>query len=409
MFTISEQCADIQKKLVELMDCCTTEPLSTAEMKAVSRLQEFSCALRDTAFASYCDNGMYMHNGYLTGKTAIVHETGKSFASIKKSLVRGQLAARYEQIGQTLARNAITTDHIDLLGTISHDKYAPYFERDVDLLVKNAERIDARHFTYLVRHWKNMVNALLDEPTDEYHDCEKRNLFLGETMHGHWTFHGEFDSIAGMIIDKALDDIIEKIWNSSDDHERENVSHAQRRADALAFLARGYVSNEYDAKDDSDATHRYSHNAPITSDIVIDIDAIACSENTHEFLTRALDRKTPLTSAHSSQAIKQILCDSHVSFPIKQTDGSYNLGRRVRIAPARMKRQLALAHSTCFVPGCQVPANWCDAHHLHHWIDGGETSIENLALLCQRHHTMIHNDKQFEKHVSQSLHFADTG
>ncbi|SSC25655.1 HNH nuclease, partial [Klenkia terrae] len=41
--------------------------------------------------------------------------------------------------------------------------------------------------------------------------------------------------------------------------------------------------------------------------------------------------------------------------------------------------------------GCHAPAWWCDAHHLVHWIDGGDTSLDNTALLCERHHTQVHH------------------
>ncbi|WP_460433351.1 HNH endonuclease [Angustibacter speluncae] len=32
----------------------------------------------------------------------------------------------------------------------------------------------------------------------------------------------------------------------------------------------------------------------------------------------------------------------------------------------------------------------CEAHHVIWWSRGGPTTIENLALLCSRHHTKIH-------------------
>ena len=32
----------------------------------------------------------------------------------------------------------------------------------------------------------------------------------------------------------------------------------------------------------------------------------------------------------------------------------------------------------------------CDAHHVIHWADGGETKLANLVLLCRRHHRLIH-------------------
>jgi predicted restriction endonuclease len=33
---------------------------------------------------------------------------------------------------------------------------------------------------------------------------------------------------------------------------------------------------------------------------------------------------------------------------------------------------------------------WIDAHHVLHWGHGGETNLENLVLLCCRHHWKVH-------------------
>jgi hypothetical protein len=32
----------------------------------------------------------------------------------------------------------------------------------------------------------------------------------------------------------------------------------------------------------------------------------------------------------------------------------------------------------------------CDAHQIEHWLDGGETSLDKLVLLCRRHHRSVH-------------------
>ena len=37
-----------------------------------------------------------------------------------------------------------------------------------------------------------------------------------------------------------------------------------------------------------------------------------------------------------------------------------------------------------------MPTQWTDAHHLVHWADGGPTDLENATLMCQRHHTVVH-------------------
>ena len=46
----------------------------------------------------------------------------------------------------------------------------------------------------------------------------------------------------------------------------------------------------------------------------------------------------------------------------------------------------------CRFPSCDRPPDWTDAHHLKHWADGGETVMDNLILLCRRHHRMVHEE-----------------
>ncbi|MGB6005139.1 MAG: HNH endonuclease [Ornithinimicrobium sp.] len=38
-----------------------------------------------------------------------------------------------------------------------------------------------------------------------------------------------------------------------------------------------------------------------------------------------------------------------------------------------------------------MPAPWCEAHHVIHWSRGGPSDIDNYALLCGRHHTLVHD------------------
>ena len=44
----------------------------------------------------------------------------------------------------------------------------------------------------------------------------------------------------------------------------------------------------------------------------------------------------------------------------------------------------------CRFPGCG--SRFCDAHHVVPWAEGGQTSLENLVLLCRRHHRRVHED-----------------
>ncbi len=57
--------------------------------------------------------------------------------------------------------------------------------------------------------------------------------------------------------------------------------------------------------------------------------------------------------------------------------------------PAALKRALWARDGGCSFPGC-THTRFVDAHHIRHWADGGETSLENTTLLCSQHHRLVH-------------------
>lgn len=68
--------------------------------------------------------------------------------------------------------------------------------------------------------------------------------------------------------------------------------------------------------------------------------------------------------------------------------GVLDVGRRRRTVSPALRRALAHRDGGCRFPGCAC--RYCDAHHLRHWAKGGETRLRNLALLCRRHHRLVH-------------------
>ena len=65
-----------------------------------------------------------------------------------------------------------------------------------------------------------------------------------------------------------------------------------------------------------------------------------------------------------------------------------DVGRKTRTIPPGIRRALLARDTRCRFPGCS--ARRCDAHHVVRWIDGGGTCLENLVLLCRRHHRAVH-------------------
>lgn len=94
------------------------------------------------------------------------------------------------------------------------------------------------------------------------------------------------------------------------------------------------------------------------------------------------------------ETVRRIACDAAVIPAVLGSDDQLvNLGRQVRLFDVAQTRALWRRDRHCSFEKCTLPAAYCDAHHLVHWVDGGATDLANGALLCGRHHTVVHRDQ----------------
>ncbi len=93
---------------------------------------------------------------------------------------------------------------------------------------------------------------------------------------------------------------------------------------------------------------------------------------------------------------RRLVCDATL-IPIvaKRLRGAtwlpLQVGRAARLASPAQLRALRLRDDGCIWPGCGRRPDWCDAHHVRHWADGGPTDLANLVLLCRHHHRQVHH------------------
>jgi hypothetical protein len=93
------------------------------------------------------------------------------------------------------------------------------------------------------------------------------------------------------------------------------------------------------------------------------------------------------------EAMRRILCDSDVSRVVTGPDGAItDAGRTRRVVSAAQRRALVARDQGCRYPGCGRPPGWCEAHHTRHWLDGGNTNLDELVLLCGFHHIYVHEN-----------------
>ncbi len=90
--------------------------------------------------------------------------------------------------------------------------------------------------------------------------------------------------------------------------------------------------------------------------------------------------------------LRRLACDAEILPAVLGSHGEVlDVGRTRRPVTAPIWTALVIRDRHCTFPGCRRPPLMCHAHHLTHWTSGGETKLDNLALLCGHHHRVIHH------------------
>ncbi|WP_427890666.1 DUF222 domain-containing protein [Kribbella sp. GL6] len=115
--------------------------------------------------------------------------------------------------------------------------------------------------------------------------------------------------------------------------------------------------------------------------------------------------QTVYSNGLSAATIRRLACDANV-IPVVLGSKSepLDVGRRERLVTKAIRRALNTRDRGCVV--CAAPPVMCDAHHLTSWIDGGATALDNLVLLCRRHHSDLHNGHWHITMTNDVVHVA---
>jgi len=250
-------------------------------------------------------------------------------------------------------------------------EFAPeVFGRDEGLLVQQARTLPAKVFPRAVAHWRRLADAdgALAEADRAF---QRRRLHISATWAGMVRLDGDLDPESGQTVLTALGSLTEP--EALDPEDRR--SPAQRRADALVEICRRHL-------DSSDRPRVGGERPHLTITIPLD-------QLTGEGLTDLDSGPIPL------EAVRRLACDATLTPLITGEDGRpLAAGRSTRVIPPALRRLLHQRDQHCTHPGCDIPARWCDTHHVVHWAHGGPTTPDNLRLLCRRHHRLAHDHDQ---------------
>jgi len=227
------------------------------------------------------------------------------------------------------------------------------------------------------------------KPPDPDEDFERRELSLrprGSMLQ----VRGLLDPEAGAAVATAIDALMRP---PTPGDER---TAPQRRADALADLARGAIAG---GALPTVGGVRPSIGILVTPQTLIG--GTTPPSTADDPLTRlgvpAPPQRPWLTwlGEIPPELARRIACDGDV-WRIVMDPGSglpLDVGRTHRLVPSWLRKALNARDRTCRWPGCDAPAAWCDGHHVIPWYHGGTTEISNLVSLCRYHHVLVHEGK----------------
>ena len=205
----------------------------------------------------------------------------------------------------------------------------------------------------------------------------------------YWVFKGRFTAEQGVLLQKALEAAGNQLFEERQnvpESVSEEISESEpldrttpepislQRADELARVVEGFLAS---VKSDSSGGDRYMIN------IHTDIETLKQDGTGAE--SEIEDR-----SHVPAETSRRMACDcSVVHWNDNQQGEPLNIGRKTRSIPPAIRRALKRRDHGCRFPGCTC-SRFVDAHHIQHWADGGETSMDNLVLLCRTHHRLVH-------------------
>ena len=238
----------------------------------------------------------------------------------------------------------------------------------------------AAHVEQIVRAWRRMDRKT--EAREAARQHERRMLRVYRDDDGSVVLRGRLAPEVGTLLQRALEAAREALYQRSrrdpaadppGDPAGDAPTRAQQQADALALLAETALQHTLDPGAPGD---RYQ--------VVVHVDAPVLADPTQpgESALEGGGCVSPETS-------RRLACDaSRVVMQHDEAGRVVEVGARTRTIPPAIRRALHHRDAGCRFPGCTVARG--EGHHLRHWADGGPTTLSNLALLCRRHHRVVH-------------------
>jgi Domain of unknown function (DUF222)/HNH endonuclease len=305
----------------------------------------------------------------LSSRSWLAEHTPMTRASAARLCTTARLVHSHEQTAKALDVGDVTVAHVEVLATAARRREALYAAHE-DVLLDAARTLTPDDLVTAARQWRELADDTLSA-ADAAAAHASRYLHVSPTMGG-GRIDGFLDPDAAATLIRALDELVPPDPAGTPDPRAKSV----RNADALVMLAQQWL-------DDPERAGHTEASLEVRLDVGIlgrcgrDEFGSGCELRDHGPIGRAL--------------MERLACDAKVARIVMDGESRVlDLGRSTRVVSPALRKAVTMRDRHCQHPGCRAPAKWCDVHHLVHWINGGATDLDNLVLLCRRHHVAHH-------------------
>jgi len=321
-----------------------------------------ACRVRDqqSLFIARCaaelaKRDKYDEDGFVSPIDWIRFNGHMTSGAAANSVAVGEVTSRMPGSVEAMAEGQIGFAHLTVMARTAEDLGDRF---DESVLIQKACQSSPGKFHYICTHYRHAADPkrYAEEQAEQ---VQQRRLKLSKWMDGTVLLNGSFDPEGGAVLLTTLGTLSKKT-GAHDDRDLE-----QRQADALVELASGGGPQAQ---------------IQVTSSI-----------ETLLGLAGAPAADLELSLPISSKAVERLACDSSIARVLLDSDSMViDVGRSKRVVSEPTRRALWARDGSCRWPACDRPASWSAAYHVVHWIHGGATDLDNLVLLCHRHHRMVH-------------------
>jgi hypothetical protein len=314
----------------------------------------------------------------------------------RRSARRARTVESIPELGRALADGSITPAHVDAIGHVLARLDTDERERlvrDGAWLVAIARQCTPEELDRIIV--RRLRRSSTDDRTDRF-ERQRRATSLRSWIDpetGMVCMRGEFDPEIGARLLGALHHEMERLFHDERPSTCPTGERAVGHLRALALASLVFGHRVTSASTGSSGGSSTGSGAAVARPPHSEVDIVVVID--HETLVNGLHEHSRFDVSHGVDVplatLRRWACDAAIYPAVCNGHGAVlDLGRRQRFASRDQRRALRAMHPTCMAPGCTVPFDDCQIHHLEPWQHGGRTDLAGMGPMCGHDHHLVH-------------------